>query len=480
VAGLRPAIVLFFIVTFGFAARAATLRTPIFDHHSWRQADTAAIARSFVRERFNPLYPQVDWRGSRPTGYVETGLELQAWLVAGIWRMSGIRVETGRALAAAMYVATALLLYRFVRRRYDEPTALAAAYAHAFAFPLGLFGDRAYLNEPLLILLSAAALVAAQSWLERRHPASLGVLVAATAIVGMVKLPYLVVYAPIAALFVERFGWRGLVRIELVLAVAASVACAGIWYAHANSLYAMTGLSFGLTDKTFDPTLVFSTRFPLRIGRRLVRDIIGPAGLVLLVWGTIAAFRRRRWAEPAGLAGYVVYLVAVARGNYHHDYYQLAVLPIGAVLVGLGVVAAVEEGARRGWPAARRQWLAAALLWILAATTAVRSLSAHSWYEVEAGRLELCRAVAPQLGPADRLLVVNYPSPDVMFCVDRPGWILDWPARATEIERAAREGASIVLVPPSDAGRIGGLLDGATLLATSQELAAYRLTASAP
>ena len=117
-AGLRPAIVLFFIVTFGLAARAATLRIPIFDHHSWRQADTAAIARNFVRERFNPLYPQVDWRGSRPHGYIETGLELQAFLIAGVWRAGGIHVETGRALAAAMYVTTALLLYRFVRRRY--------------------------------------------------------------------------------------------------------------------------------------------------------------------------------------------------------------------------------------------------------------------------------------------------------------------------------------------------------------------------
>jgi hypothetical protein len=479
VAGLRPAIVLFFIVTFGFAARAATLRTPIFDHHSWRQADTAAIARNFVRERFNPLYPQVDWRGSQPTGYVETGLELQALLVAILWRAAGIHVETGRALAAAMYVGTALLLYRFARRRYDEPTALAAVYAHAFAFPLGLFGDRAYLNEPLLILLSATALVAAQSWLERRHVVWLAGLVAATAIIGMVKLPYLVVYAPIAALFVERFGWRGLVRIELALAVAVGVACAGLWYAHANSLYSVTGLSFGLSDKTFDPSLVFSSRFPLRIARRLVRDVIGPVGLVLLVWGVMAAVRRQRWAEPAGVAAFAVYLVAVARGNYHHDYYQLAILPIGAVLVGLGVAAAVEAAARRGWPTARRQWLAAGLLWILAVTTAIRSLSAHSWYEIEPGRLDLCRAIAAQVDPEDRLLFVNYPSPDVMFCVDRPGWILDWPTRAPQVEEAARAGASIVLVPPADAERLGPLLEGARLLAASPELAAYRLNVSA-
>jgi hypothetical protein len=480
VAGLRPAIVLFFIVTFGFAARAATLRTPIFDHHSWRQADTAAIARNFVRERFNPLYPQVDWRGSRASGYVETGLELQALLIAGVWRAGGIHVETGRALAAAMYVATALLLYRFVRRRYDELTALAAVYAHAFAFPLGLFGDRAYLNEPLLILLSTAALVAAQSWLDRPRVAWLVVLACATAMIGMVKVPYLVVYAPIAALFVERFGWRGVLKPALLVALVASVTSAGIWYAHAHSLYSATGLTFGLGDKTFDPSLVFSTRFPLRIARRLVRDVIGPLGLVLLVWGAIAAVRRRRWAEPAGLMAFAVYLIAVARGNYHHDYYQLAILPIGAMLVGVGVVAAVDAAARRGWPPARRQWLAAGLLWLLAITTAVRSLSAHSWYEVEAGRLELCRTIAPQVDARDRLLFVNYPSPDVMFCVDRPGWILDWPARAPEVHQAARDGASIVLVPPAHAAQLGGLLDGARLLATSPELAAYRLNEAAP
>jgi hypothetical protein len=475
VAGLRPAILLLFIVTFGLAARATTLRTPIFDHHSWRQADTAAIARNFVRERFNPLYPQVDWRGSRVEGYVETGLELHALLVAGLWQATGIRVEIGRALAATMYVTTALLVYRFARRRHGEPTALAAVYAHAFAFPLGLFADRSYLNEPLLILLAAAALVSAQSWLDRPRLVSLACLVGATALTAMVKLPYLVIFAPIAALFVERFGRRGLLRPELALAVVASLACGWLWYTHARTLYEATGLTFGLTDKTFEPSLVFSLRFPLRIARRLLRDVLGPVGLVLLLVGAVAAIRRRRWVEPAGLGAFVVYLVAVARGNFHHDYYQLAILPLGAVLVGLGVVEAVESAARRGWPAVRRQTLTAVLLWALVVTTVVRSLSAHSWYEIEPGRLELCRAIAPQMQASDRLLFVNYLSPDLMFCLDRRGWILDWPARATEIEQARREGATIALIPPGDAPGLDGLLTGARLMAASPELAAYRL-----
>jgi hypothetical protein len=92
----------------------------------------------------------------------------------------------------------------------------------------------------------------------------------------------------------------------------------------------------------------------------------------------------------------------------------------------------------------------------------------------------LCRTIARQVEAEDRLLFVNYPSPDVMFCVDRPGWILDWPARAPEVQQAARDGASIVLVPPADARQLGILLDGARLLAASPELAAYRLNDPAP
>ena len=75
-------LILAFILLFGFCARAATFRSPLLDAHSWRQADTAAISRNFLRERFNIFYPQIDWRGARADGYVESGLEPLAFAVA--------------------------------------------------------------------------------------------------------------------------------------------------------------------------------------------------------------------------------------------------------------------------------------------------------------------------------------------------------------------------------------------------------------
>ena len=37
-------ILLAFVVLLGFCARGATYKTPLLDHHAWRQADTAAHA----------------------------------------------------------------------------------------------------------------------------------------------------------------------------------------------------------------------------------------------------------------------------------------------------------------------------------------------------------------------------------------------------------------------------------------------------
>lgn len=40
--------------------RTYRIHNPVADWHSWRQADTAAVSRNFVKDGFNPLFPQYD------------------------------------------------------------------------------------------------------------------------------------------------------------------------------------------------------------------------------------------------------------------------------------------------------------------------------------------------------------------------------------------------------------------------------------
>ena len=61
---------IWFPVGLGVILRLIQLQAPILGIHSWRQADTAAMARHFALEGTPIWLPQIDWSGASP-GYVE-------------------------------------------------------------------------------------------------------------------------------------------------------------------------------------------------------------------------------------------------------------------------------------------------------------------------------------------------------------------------------------------------------------------------
>jgi hypothetical protein len=443
-------LILGFLVLFGFFARAASYKSPLFDHQAWRQADTASIARNFYRERFNILYPQIDQRGNQADGYVETGLELFAFTVAAIAKVAGFHHEIGRLLSALLFVASALLVRAFVRRRFGARTAMIAVFLYAFAFPLQLFIERAFMNEALLVCLSLACLVAAQRYLAFARVLNLIALLAASALLGAVKLPYLIVWAPVAGLFLESRGTRGLLSWELALMMAVDLAAAGAWYSHAHRLALETGLSFGLFDKLFDARLVFSPDFAAVIAARLTRDVLGPVGILGTAVGLFAAVKQRRWCEPLGVAAFAAYVLLVARGNYIHDYYQLAIMPVAPSLAasGLGSIAARVASDRR-----RQRTVLAGLLALAATSTFVRLASAHSWFEYADNQMDVCRRLASTVDPNERVVIAGNNDPLFLYCIDRKGWLLS-PAESdrAHILDAYRNGAgvAIFLAPATD------------------------------
>jgi 4-amino-4-deoxy-L-arabinose transferase-like glycosyltransferase len=432
------------VVLFGLFARAASYKAPLLDHHAWRQADTASIARNFARERFNPLYPQVDWRGARAEGYVETGFEAFAFIVAGVSKLTGFRTEIGRLLSALLFVASGLMVWRLARRRYGDEAGLVAAFCHAFAFPLLLFIERAFMNESMLICLSLASLLAAQRYLECGSKGALAALVAATSLIAVIKVPYLIVWAPIAGLFVERDGLRAFRRWELALIGAVNLGVAFAWYWHAHQLGAASGLSFGLTDKLFDAGTVLSLDFPLTLLDRMVRDILEPIGLVAVAVGGWHAVRQRRHCETFGLLGFAAYLVIVGVGNRHHDYYQLALMPVASLLAAPGMIVLSH---RFGCGVeVRRERALVLLLGAAALCTFVRLASAHSWFEYSPDDVTMCAAIGRETAPEDRVVFVGDNNPQLLHCADRKGWLLS-SAESTEARvREALEGGARVVV----------------------------------
>lgn len=444
-------IALAFIVLFGFFARAATFKSPLLDHHAWRQADTASIARNFHRERFNILYPQIDWRGPQATGYVATGLEVPAFVVASVARLGGFHPEMGRVLSSLTFIASALLVWSFTRRRYGQTHAIVAVFVYAFGFPLMLYMERAFMNEALLVCLSLACLTATQKYLETGRAAWWLLVCATSALVAAIKLPYVIILAPVTGLFLEKRGLAVWKSWELWLVVATNLAAAAAWYTHAHRLALQTGFTFGLFDKAFDANLAFSLQFASKIGRRLLRDILGPVGLAAAVGGLALALRSRRWCEVLGVAGFVVYLALVPGGNFAHDYYQVALMPIAPALVALGLGGLHDRVTRSRRFGPRASGILAGVLMLVAVSTFVRLSSFHSWFYYGPQDVEFCESVQALGQPSDRVIFVAQDAdPKWLFCVDRKGWVLaGHDATVHRLQTARNEGATLAFLSKS-------------------------------
>jgi len=449
--------ILLFLVTLGLMARLATFQSPIFDHHAWRQADGATMARNFYREGIQPLHPQIDARGAAERGYVATGLELHSLTFAIVSRMVGFSPFVGRVISALCFPVSALLLWSFCRARYDEVYAIAAVFVYAFCLPLVLYSERAIWNEPFLTMFTFGALAAAERHLDTRRAGALVLLGISLALIAAIKPQWLIVLAPVAALWFERERWALLRSPALWSAVILALVAAAASMYHMQRVEAATHLSFGAADKLFHADDM-SPHYAYVILRRLFRDLLGPIGLAAYVIGVAACARQKRWVEPAGAFGFVVYLIVVSRGNRVHDYYQLVFGSYAAMTIPAGVFAAarwLDARLPSAWTAAR---VSTATLWLMLLFAFFRSVTFHSWYEVDQEKVRFCAELGPRIGPSERVLFADYNSPDLLFCLDRRGWLTSTTAMMPPEARSFRyAGAAILVMPRSSQERLGSL-----------------------
>jgi len=276
-------------------------------------------------------------------------------------------------------------------------------------------------------------------------------------------------------LFVEHDGRRVLKQWLPYVVAIADLTAASLWYWHAHGLGQLTGLSFGLFDKTGDLQLVLSVQFYLKILARLAKDILGPVGVAAAAVGLIIAVHRRLWPEILGVAAFIAYVILVAAGNDVHDYYQVAVVPVAVMLIAIGF----RDGIRFLSRTDRGRLIGVTLaLAAMLSSTFVRSVSFHSWYEYDLDRVQLCRDLQPQLRSHDLVAFLDYPSPDLLFCLDRHGWLFGTGAwSAGDLLTVWRQGAAVLVFPASvSAADLPRAMNQRSVLITrSGHLSAYRL-----
>jgi hypothetical protein len=426
---------------------------PVVGWHSWRQADTAAIARSFDRDGLDVLRPAIDWSGAGP-GYVESELPLFPLLVAGLYRAFGPDEIWGRLLAMLFSAGAAVYLAALCARYVDRWSAAWAGAAFAL-FPLASFIGVAFMPESLMHFASVAAVAHLDRWSSGGRDRDWWISAAFLAVAIAVKIPELYLGVPVTFLVWRRLGARMFLRFRVWAYAAIALVPPALWYLHAHHLKEMTGLSFGIwevgSDKWGNVDLLASPSFysKMLFGRLIERHLTHAGAVLLAIGAVLLRGRRDLGTFHSWVVGAVVYVVVVAGGNLAHDYYQVPVLLPLSLWVGAAIAWALRRSAvsRPRLRIAARFVVLAFLVLCLTRVAHFRKKEVSSRHLVELG------VAAQEVVPEGELVVVAEDGdPTFLYHVDRRGWNAGFGTLSDDWLNARREeGAAWLIVRASRA-----------------------------
>ena len=150
------------LLLIGTLLRLINLHAPVLGVHSWRQADTAAIARNAFEAGLPFWLPQVDWGGAS-SGFAETDPPLYSQAVAWLYGWFGVQEWLARGLSLVFSLLALWLVLRLGRQLLG----LEAGWWGGLLFavlPLSVFYGRSIQPESLLLACSALALERGVAW----------------------------------------------------------------------------------------------------------------------------------------------------------------------------------------------------------------------------------------------------------------------------------------------------------------------------
>ena len=421
-------------ITLGVVLRLVNLWMPVLGIHSWRQADTAAMARHFALSDTPIWLPQIDWGGASP-GHVESEFPLFPFLTSQFYQLFGVHEWIGRGLSVICSGITIWLVIRLGRRWFNPAAGWWGGMALAVA-PLGVYYGRAFQAEALLLLCAAGALEAHSAWVERQAKWALALswfCFTAAALIKVIPLLWLglplllVQLTPLPQAPAEP-PQRMLQRLKRLLLnpwfwiyPATALAVTSAWYLHAYQLGAASGLTFGFWGEESDRSnidLVLSltswVNLAIRVGLRALVVI----GIPFLVIGAVRG-RSDGGGRVAlgGMFGLLLCTLATMRSSTVHEYYQLPLLLFSSALVGLGW---------QSWQSKQRRWLVRTVLSItLIISVLVLSLD---YWAVEARQrniwMPLAETIRHELPVDARIVSVTGPDPTLLNLARRQGWLI--------------------------------------------------------
>lgn len=395
---------LIIIIISAFIIRLYRIDAPLADWHSWRQADTAAVARNFIKNGIDLLHPTYDDISStqsgmdNPNGYRMVEFPIYNAIVAIFTQTNTFSLEIwGRLISILSSIGSLIFLYLIVKKHSDNLTALFAAFFFAF-IPYNIFFSRTILPEPSMTFCFLAAI-----YLFDRNLIILSAIFASLAL--LIKVTAIFFLLPIVYLIYSRNLFKKLNTYIFFVITFVPILLWRLWIQ--NFPEGIPASSWLLNGGNIRFKGAF---FRWIIAERMGKLILAYGGFVLFWLGIILKPIRKNIFFYTLLLSSVTYVVIFARGNVQHDYYQIPIIPSLAIFMALG--------ARELWDRSKIILLCLVLM-----------ILGFGWYEIRGdfniNHPEIVEAgkVVDQITPPNALVIAPYEGDTAfLYQTKRKGW----------------------------------------------------------
>lgn len=321
------------ILVLAFGLRLYRLNFPLADWHSWRQADTSAVSRNFVKNGFDILHPRFDDLSNvasglkNPEGYRFVEFPFYNLLQAGFYKFLPLfSLEVwGRLVSIFVSSGSLIFLYLIVKKYLNTQIALLSAFFFA-VLPFNVYYSRVILPEPLMVFASLGIIL----FFEKK------LLFCLFAALAFLLKPYLLIFLlPIAYLNWKKWRFNYLKWLFWAILVLISLLPFFFWRRWMNNfpegvpaydwLFNMNNIRFR------------GAWFYWLFAERIAKLILGYWGIILFGLGLIAKPGKKEGLFfHSWLVAILAYFVIIAAGNVQHDYYQVIAVPIICVFLAKG------------------------------------------------------------------------------------------------------------------------------------------------
>lgn len=349
---LKDAIILFVIIAIALVFRLYKIDVPLADLHSWRQADTAAVSRNFVRYGFDLMHPVYDDLTSIQSGLPNpTGLRFVEFPLYNAFFTATYKVAPftpievhGRVVSIFFSLVLLVVLYYLSLKESSRITAVFSSLVFAI-FPAFVFFSRVVLPEMTATSFAFLAILflykVTREDQNRHATISMYLLLSAAAFSCAILIKPTAIFYGVTLLFLVLARYKFGIWKELKLYIYAAIALIPLllWrkyiaqfpYAIPSSTWLITSVNTFEGQKNIFMKPAF---FRWVFFERISLNIFGGYLIAPFFVGILG--KAKGYMLHSILGSAILYLLIFQGGNVQHEYYQILILPAFALFVGLG------------------------------------------------------------------------------------------------------------------------------------------------